>query len=90
LSLDAPLVPGLEYRRADAVYAARHEMVHSLTDVLARRTRALLLDRDAAVAAAPDVAALIAPEMHWTADEVAEQVDAFRAVAAMENEAQHA
>jgi glycerol-3-phosphate dehydrogenase len=88
--LDAPLVAGLDYRRADAVFAARNEMVFSLTDVLARRTRALLLDRDAAVAAAPAVAALIAPDLGWSADEVAAQVEAFNAVAASEDQAQHA
>jgi glycerol-3-phosphate dehydrogenase len=88
--LDAPLVVGLDYRRADAVFAARHEMVHSLTDVLARRTRALLLDRDAAVAAAPDVARLIAADLGWSESDVAAQVDAFNAVAAMEDQAQHA
>ncbi|HVV35212.1 MAG TPA: glycerol-3-phosphate dehydrogenase/oxidase [Acidimicrobiales bacterium] len=88
--LAAPLVAGLEYRRADAVFAARHEMVVSLTDVLARRTRALLLDRDAAVAAAPDVAALIAPDLGWSPDDVRAQVDEFRRIAAAEDQAQHA
>ena len=89
-SLGAPLVPGLDYRRADAVWAARNEMAHTLTDVLVRRTRALLLDRDAAVAAAPHVAALVAPELGWTPEETAAQVEAFNAVAAAEDQAQHA
>jgi glycerol-3-phosphate dehydrogenase len=89
-SLSEPLVTGLEYRRADAVYAAREEMVVSLTDVLSRRTRALLLDRDAAVAAAPEVAALIAPELGWSVEEQQAQVEAFNAIAARENQAQHA
>jgi glycerol-3-phosphate dehydrogenase len=88
--LDAPLIAGLDYRRADAVYAARQEMVVSLTDVLARRTRALLLDRDAAVAAAPEVAQLIAPDLGWTDADVDAQVEAFNAVAAQEDQAQHA
>ena len=39
-ALGEPLVPGLEYLRAEAVYAARHEMAHTLDDVLSRRTRA--------------------------------------------------
>ncbi len=79
--LGEPLVDGLPYLRAEAVWSARHEMVHTLTDVLARRTRALLLDRDASVAAAPAVAALIAPELGWSSDETAAQVDAFVEVA---------
>ena len=48
--------PGLPYLRAEAVYAARYEMARTLDDVLARRTRARLLGRDAAAAAAADVA----------------------------------
>ena len=56
-----PLVAGLPYLRAEAVYAARHEMARSVDDVLSRRTRARLLARDASAAAADDVAALIAP-----------------------------
>ena len=77
-SLAEPLVPGLEYRKADAVYAVRNEMVVTLTDLLARRTRALLLDRDATVKAAPAIATLVASELGWTAKEKAAQVKAFK------------
>ena len=42
-SLGEPLVPGLPYLRAEAVYAARYEMAADLDDVLSRRTRAVLL-----------------------------------------------
>jgi len=59
--LRRPLVAGLPYIRAEAVYAARHEMARSVDDVLSRRTRARLLARDASAAAAEDVAQLIAP-----------------------------
>jgi glycerol-3-phosphate dehydrogenase len=65
LSLLAPLVPGLPYLRVEAVWAARREMARTLTDVLARRTRCLILDRDATAAAAPDVADLLAAELGW-------------------------
>ena len=58
----------------EAVWAARAEMAHTLTDVLARRTRALLLDRDATAAAAAGVAALLAPELGWDATDQATQV----------------
>ena len=64
-SLGEPLVPGLPYVRAEAVYAARHEMARSVDDVLSRRTRARLLARDASGAAAPEVARLLAPELGW-------------------------
>ena len=59
-ALAEPLVAGLPYLRAEAVYAARHEMARTVDDVLARRTRARLQARDASAAAAPDVAALMA------------------------------
>ena len=80
-TLGEPLVPGLAYLRAEAVWSARHEMVHTLADVLARRTRALLLDRDATLAAAESVAELIAPEVGWSTTDVAAQVAAFKEMA---------
>lgn len=83
-SLGSPLVPGLPYLRAEAVFAARYEMAHTLEDVLSRRTRALLLARDASVAAAPSVAALIGPDLGWDADEQARQVAAFTELAERE------
>jgi glycerol-3-phosphate dehydrogenase len=80
------LVPGLPYRKAEALYAVRYEMATTLDDVLSRRTRARLLARDAAAAAAADVAALIAPELAWSADHTADQVARYRAAAAHERE----
>ena len=65
-SLAEPLVPGLGALRAEAVHAARHEQVVHLDDLLARRTRSLLLDRDGTAAAARSAAELIAPELGWT------------------------
>ncbi|MGH9048787.1 MAG: FAD-dependent oxidoreductase, partial [Acidimicrobiia bacterium] len=49
--LGDPLVPGLPYLRAEAVFAVRHEMATTLDDVLSRRTRARLLARDASARA---------------------------------------
>ncbi len=76
-SLGEPLVPGLPYLRAEAVHASRHEMALTLDDVLTRRTRARLLDRAAALAAAGSVAALLAAELGWSAEETAAQVSHF-------------
>ena len=78
-SLGEPLVPGLAYLRAEAVYASRHEMVCTLDDVLSRRTRARLFDRPAAQAAAPAVAELLAAELGWDDAETARQLTAFLA-----------
>jgi glycerol-3-phosphate dehydrogenase len=81
-----PLVPGLPYRRAEALYAARYEMATTVDDVLSRRTRSRLLGRDATAAAADNVAALLASELGWSEAERAAQVDRFRAALAHERE----
>jgi glycerol-3-phosphate dehydrogenase len=78
------LVPGLPYVAAEAVFAARHEMAHTLDDILSRRTRARLLARDDSAAAAPDVAALVGPILGWDEAERARQVKAY--VASVEHE----
>ncbi|MBX3285859.1 MAG: glycerol-3-phosphate dehydrogenase/oxidase [Actinobacteria bacterium] len=86
-SLAEPLVAGLPYVRAEAVYAARYEMARSVDDVLSRRTRARLLARDASAAAADDVAALIAPILGWTPGEAADSAEAYRHAVAEERSA---
>jgi glycerol-3-phosphate dehydrogenase len=80
--LAGPLASGLPYIGAEAVFAARHEMARTVGDVLARRTRALILNRDAAVAAAPVVARLMGGELGWDEAEIARQVALFEAEAA--------
>ncbi len=76
-SLAEPLVAGLPYLRAEAIWAVRHEMAGTLADVLARRTRALILDREATARAASGVAALLATELGWADAEQARQVAQF-------------
>jgi glycerol-3-phosphate dehydrogenase len=85
--LARPLVPGLPYLRAEAVYAARYEMARSVDDVLSRRTRARLLARDDSAAAAEDVAALLGDELGWDAAERTRQVEAYRAAVEAERAA---
>jgi glycerol-3-phosphate dehydrogenase len=75
--LAAPLVPGLPYLAAEAIWAVRAEMARTLDDVLSRRLRALILDRAGTIRAAPAVAGLLAPEMGWSADDVAREVAAL-------------
>jgi glycerol-3-phosphate dehydrogenase len=79
-SLGLPLVEGLPYIRAEALYAVRHEMATTVDDVLARRTRARLQARDASAAAAPLVASLVAGDLGWSPDEQARQVAAYVAL----------
>jgi hypothetical protein len=61
--LDRLLHPRLPFRLREVVWAARYEMARTIEDVLARRTRALLLDARAAIEAAPTVADLLAREL---------------------------
>ena len=63
--LGEPLVKSLPYLKAEAVYAVRYEMATDLADVLARRTRAVLLDLDATRRAAPEVAVLVGELLGW-------------------------
>ncbi|HWJ62557.1 MAG TPA: glycerol-3-phosphate dehydrogenase C-terminal domain-containing protein, partial [Acidimicrobiales bacterium] len=83
-TLREPLVAGLPYIKAEAVYAVRHEMARSVDDVLSRRTRARLLARDASAAAAGDVAALIAPVLGLSESEAEAQASSYRAAVELE------
>jgi glycerol-3-phosphate dehydrogenase len=79
-ALGEPLIAGLPYLRAEAVYAARHEMATTVDDVLSRRTRARLLDRRATSAAARTVAELLAPELGWDEAAIEAQAVSFQAL----------
>jgi len=69
------LHPDLPYTEAEVRWAARFEQARTVEDVLARRTRALLLDAAAAVSLASRVAAILAEELGrdevWQAAQVA-------------------
>lgn len=78
--LGAPLVPGLPYVKAEAIFAVRHEMARSVDDVLSRRTRARLFGRADSAAAADEVAELIAPELGWDDATAAASAAEFRAL----------
>ena len=58
-----PLHPAFPYCRGEVVWAVRNEWARTVEDVLARRTRALLLDARASMAVAPVVAELMAGEL---------------------------
>jgi glycerol-3-phosphate dehydrogenase len=73
-TLGEPLVAGLPYLRAEAVFAVQHEMARTLDDILSRRTRARIINRRASVDSARSVAELIAPLLGWSDQEVNNQV----------------
>ena len=76
-----PLHPRLPYRGVHVVWALRHEMARDVEDILARRTRCLLLDARAAVEAAPAVAEIAALELGHDRKWADEQVRDFEALA---------
>src|SRR5256714_42446 len=77
-SLGERLLPELPYVRAEVVYACRGEMAMKLEDVLARRTRIMLEDAERGAGIAPEVAALMAPELGWSSDYTQAQVEQYR------------
>jgi glycerol-3-phosphate dehydrogenase len=81
-SLAGPIDPRLACTGAQVVFAAREEAARTVDDVLARRTRSLFVNVEAAVEAAPDVAALLARELGTDAAWERTQVAAFAKIAA--------
>ncbi len=73
--------PALPYAWVDVVYAARSEMARTVDDVLARRTRALLVDAQAAVRCAPQLARRLARELGRDEEWAAAQVRQFSELA---------
>jgi glycerol-3-phosphate dehydrogenase len=78
---DEPLHFALPYRVCDVIWGVRHEMARSVEDVLARRTRALLLDARASAEIAPAVAGLMAEELGRDEAWCRAQVAAYRELA---------
>ncbi|MEI7966068.1 MAG: glycerol-3-phosphate dehydrogenase/oxidase [Actinomycetota bacterium] len=85
--LSEPLISGLPYIKAEAIFAVRNEMARTLDDVLSRRTRARIINRPAALASARSVAELIAPELNWSLAEITQQVSDFVNSCAREQDA---
>ncbi len=81
-ALGTPLHDRLPLTGSRIVWAVRHEMARTLEDVLARRTRALLLDARASLEVAPEVAKIMARQLKRGRKWQKEQVAAFTGVAA--------
>ena len=76
-----PLHPELEYTGVEVIWAVREEMARTIDDVLARRTRALLLNARAAMEMAPAVARLMASELNRGIEWEKEQLVSFNKIA---------
>jgi glycerol-3-phosphate dehydrogenase len=79
--LAAQLDPRLPYIAAEVVWAVRAEMARTVEDVLARHTRALFLNAEAAIAMAEPVARLMAAELGRDEAWIEAQVKEFRELA---------
>lgn len=75
--LSQPIHPDLPYQQVEVLFAARKEMACCVEDVLARRSRSLLLDAKASMEAAPLVAKLLASELKLSASWQKEQVKSY-------------
>jgi glycerol-3-phosphate dehydrogenase len=82
--LAAPLVPGTQPIAAEVAYTARNEMVQSLNDLLARRTRLALTDPAGGIGSRSRAIELLAAELGWDQQRSAAEREAHRA--ALESE----
>nr|WP_146532720.1 glycerol-3-phosphate dehydrogenase/oxidase [Rubripirellula reticaptiva] len=80
--LAKPICDSLPIRESDIIWAVRNEMARTVEDALARRTRALFLNAEAALKIAPAVAQLMAAELGKDDAWCREQIESFESVAA--------
>ncbi|MDN5930120.1 MAG: glycerol-3-phosphate dehydrogenase/oxidase [Pseudonocardia sp.] len=87
-TLGAELGGAPDYLRAEVVYAAQYEGARHLEDVLARRTRISIETFDRGVGSVDEAAALMAPVLGWSDDQVAREVEHYRKRVDAERESQ--
>ena len=72
--LGAPLKHAPQFLRADVVFAVRYEGALHLEDVLVRRVRLDLEQRDRGLAAAPEILEIMRSELNWDDTKVAREL----------------
>jgi glycerol-3-phosphate dehydrogenase len=83
-------VPGAAgYLKAEVVYAAASEGALHLDDVLARRTRIAIEERNSGLAAAPAVAGLMAAVLGWDSERTKREIAEYQRKAEAERAASH-
>jgi glycerol-3-phosphate dehydrogenase len=88
--LGRPLTGADDYLRAEIVYAASHEGARHLYDALARRTHITIETWDHGVSVAAEAAELMAGQLGWDAEQVAREVEHFKAGMSAERASQEA
>ena len=86
--LAEPLPGAGEYLQAEALYAVTHEGALHLEDILTRRTRISIEVPDRGEEAAAAVALLVAGELGWSQEHVADEIDHYRLRVLAERESQ--
>ena len=79
--LNETLDDRLPIRAAQVVWGTRHEMARKVEDILARRTRSLLLNAQASIDIAPEVARLMAEELGYDESWQQREVEDFTELA---------
>ena len=87
-SLAEPLAGAPDHLRAEIVYAATHEGARHIEDVLARRTRISIETFDRGIGSVEEVAALMAPVLGWSEDQVEREKEHYRKRVDAERESQ--
>ncbi len=78
-SLGKPLTGASAYLRAEVAYAATHEGVLHLEDVMLHRTRLIYEQRDRGLAAIDEIADLVGERLGWDPDRRQTEIDSYRA-----------
>ncbi|MFE7718476.1 glycerol-3-phosphate dehydrogenase/oxidase [Nocardia rhizosphaerihabitans] len=76
-TLRRPIPGAPDYLAAEAVYAVTHEGALHLDDLLTRRTRISIEVPDRGLAAAPEIARLIAPLLGWDAETTNAEINRY-------------
>lgn len=79
--LAKPIHPRYDYSQAELVFSVRNEMAMTVEDILARRSRLLFVDAQAAIESAPFVAHVMASLLNEDQQWEEEQVSSFLTVA---------
>ncbi len=72
------LSAALPYNEAQVRYAIRAEYARTIEDVLARRTRSILLDAKASLAVAPRIAEILAEELGYSVEVMNKQLEEYK------------
>jgi glycerol-3-phosphate dehydrogenase len=88
-ALAQPVTAGGKAIRAELVYAVQREMALTLSDLLIRRSHVFYETPGHGLAEAPELAALVAPELGWDATRRATEVEAYRAEVARSEAFRH-